>query len=217
MRRVLVHLAAVLALLIACTSDGATVADVSLQPAPSPSPTATAAPASAAPTPRLVDLRADQVIIPLNEMPLAGYKVASDAGHAYYWRRTFDPLARAGAEYAYIDVAVTIAGGATQARGYLDEWGCKADVRHGGTQGDKGPKSATVVSAPASGDASFACAYAWDTGDGKFDYVVAARNVYVWVQIAPFRSASLTQSATLGHAVEVARRQLAIIDRVSPP
>lgn len=165
----------------------------------------------------MVSLRADQVIMPLHELPLSGYKVATDDGSAIYWRRTFDPLARIGAEYAYIDIAVTIAPTALSARSYLERWGCVADAEHGGTIGDKGPKSATLVSAPASGETSFACAYAWETGDAKFDYVLASRNVYVWVQLAPFRLVSLTQSATVGHAVEVARRQLAIIDRVSPP
>lgn len=57
----------------------------------------------------------------------------------------------------------------------------------------------------------------WPTTRSKFDYVLASRNVYIWVQLAPFRLASLTQSLTVGHAVDVARRQLAIIDRVAPP
>lgn len=167
------------------------------------------------PTVRQVGLRADQFIIPLNEFPLAGFKVAGDYGTATYWRRTFDPLARIGAEYWYIDVSVRSHIGPIGARAAVAERGCQTYKENAGTFDGVGPKSATLVSAPASGDEAFACAYAWEQGDVKFDYLVATRNVVVWVQVSPNRS--VTQAAAIGAMVEIARRQIAIIDRVAPP
>jgi len=211
-----------LALAVACSSPPAALPSPEPSPVPSVAVTASPSPSPApeptpTPGPRPVTLRADQVIMPLNELPLGGYKVAGDDGKGFYWRRTFDPLGRIGAEYAYVDVSVTILGSAALAKSWMDDWGCVASAEHGGTIGGKGPKSATLVSAPATGDASAACAYGWESGDVKFDYYLTSRNVYIWVQVAPFRLPNLTQSMTVGHAVEIARRQLAIVDRVSPP
>src|SRR5688500_18400647 len=112
------------ALTLAGCGPGPDIVTASATLSPSPA-TATATPSltptstPSIPTTRQVGLRADQVIMPLNELPLAGYKVSGDSGHPLHWRRTFDPLARIGAEYGYIDVAVTITVTPARARAYL--------------------------------------------------------------------------------------------------
>lgn len=77
-------------------------------PTASPTPTATPVPTpTPVPTIRPVTLKPEQVIVPLGESPIAGYKVAEDAAEGLdKWHRKFVPFAQA--EYWWVDVAVDI-------------------------------------------------------------------------------------------------------------
>jgi len=160
-----------------------------------------------------VTLAASQLILPPESFPLSGYKIAEDRGTDTYWRRDFDPLAAVGADYAYMLIELTLYPSAKEAQSALPK--CGATKERGGMIADRPPLSAAVVTAPTSGDMSIACAFAFAGGLSRFDYSIASRNVYVFVQVAP--SLSVSQTTALDEAVAIGRVQLAIVDRIAPP
>src|SRR5439155_15212217 len=64
----------------------------SATPTPSPKPSATAAPSA-------VGFTVQQLMLPLADLPLSGYKIGRDDGTTDHWSRSFDSLAPDAADY----------------------------------------------------------------------------------------------------------------------
>lgn len=91
MRRNLIRLTPVLAVLIACTSDGATVADEVPQPTASPSPAAASPRTAGATTREAVAVEARAVVLALADLA-AGFRMTADRARdgRQGWEREFE-------------------------------------------------------------------------------------------------------------------------------
>lgn len=215
----------IVALLAACAAPPSAPADVAA-PSPAATPIPTASPPltpSPTPTTRPVTLKPSQVIVPLNEFPLAGYKVAEDASiyPDFDWHRKFAPVSVAQGEswdYWWIDVDVEV--WSTGARTTDQIAALKCD---GSGWLSAPPSLNQLVTAPKAGDSSWACQHTWQpgsagggpSGSNVFVYEAASRNVLITVQANP-RSLTIGSAATLELLGRLATKQIEIIDRVSP-
>jgi hypothetical protein len=168
-------------------------------PAPTPTPEPT--------HPYQVAFRAEQVIIPTEEVPLAGYVVSSERGLAPYgWERQF--YSAGETEFWWLIFQVHIYTSASLAQEELARVTCSATFSSPLTSRDE-------IRADVVGDGAKACLYDFsdNTGDWVY-YTTKTRNALVSVRIEARRT---THAALTAQAVALAGRQLAIIDRVSPP
>lgn len=187
-------------------------------PTPSAAPTATPSPTpSPIPTPRPVGLQPAQVIMPLNEFPLTGYKVAEDGSQGQArtsWHRKFAPATVASGEsweYWWVDVRVGVY--FSTGSSLMATYKCEA----GTTWGQDPPQLNEEITAPRTGEATWACLHTWTAGSGGrvFEYLSATRNVLISVQANP-RSLTLANAAVLDTLSRIATKQIEIIDRVAP-
>jgi len=168
-------------------------------PSPTPQPT----------HPYQVAFRADQVIIPAEEVPLAGYVLRDERVlPPYGWERRF--YAGAGdTAFWWLIVEVQVYSAASRAQTELERIGCTATFSS--TLAFRGEIRAEVV-----GDGAKACFYDYSENIGDWVYYTTrTRNVLVTVKVeGRFTN---TQAEIAAQAVSLARHQLAIVDRVSPP
>lgn len=172
---------------------------------PSTAPSSVSTPTSA-PTFRPVTLQPQQVIMPPSEFPMTGYTVSLDQAHAPYgWDREFTSTTM---EYYWVQFSVYIYPGSTKGTQILAQMSC--DWTWTNFSPTRREISADVV-----GDGAKACLYS-SFGPGYKDiveYVTASRNVVVIVSATP---RYIDDTTTTNRLVNLARQQLAIIDRVAP-
>lgn len=156
-----------------------------------------------APTVRLVTLRAEQIILPLADFPLAGYAVGADGTSYGWWYREFTN-GRPGPTDRLFRLQTYPLPSVSTAEVVYEAW-AKCDA----------PGYATarqlVITA---GDKSVACVYTY-AGAGSPTVVLTAigRNVVVRVEGKPVGGAD----AQVEEMAIIARAQFTVIDRVAPP
>ena len=184
----------------------------SLTPTPSPTAAQTPTPAptpSPAPTPRDVALRASQIVLPPFEFPRTLWTVGADeAEGATGWRREFMPFGAGDYHWAAISVDVTIS--PLLARARVTAVDCQTSIWPSGSV----PTVRLAVTAENVGEVATACAYHWPN-IRQFYYYVAVRNVYIRCGNNP-RSLSLTDADALQLCIDIARKQVEVINRVAP-
>jgi hypothetical protein len=153
-------------------------------------------------------LNADQVIMPPEQVPLAGYVVSRDQrSGAFGWTRQFYST---GANYWYLTFEVTVLRASAPATEELARTTC--DWTFTGGQ----PLTAREIGAEVIADGAKACRYTFANNTSEWVvYTTGSRNVVVEVGVSP-RLSSITTAAAAAQAVSLARLQLALIERVSP-
>lgn len=173
-----------------------TGAPTGFTPRPTPTPT---------PLTGQVTLRPEQLIMPPSEFPLVGYTVRRDERRTLGWLREFE-----GPEHYYVQIYVYVWPPGTRAADRIAGKTC--DFTFSGGPAD----SSSEVSAEVVGDGAKACVYHWESGIVDWvHYVTGTRNVTVEAAAEPRRQGSNDVAMRL--LVSLARQQLAILDRVSPP
>lgn len=175
---------------------------------PSPLTPVTPTPSPAPTHPFPVLLNADQVIMPPDQIPLAGYVVSRDQrSGAFGWTRQFHSNT---ASYWYLSFEVQVLRASTRATEEIARTTCDW------TFSDGPPLTAGEISAEVIGDGAKACRYTF--ADDRADWIVyttGSRNVVVEVGVEP-RLVSISTAGAAAQAVSLARRQLALIDQVAP-
>jgi len=172
---------------------------------PSPTPTPTSPPI---PTIRQIGLRAQEVIMPADEFPYAGYNMSYDAASGVYgWRRDFSAKTL---DYYYLQVYVFVYPPGTTGASRLTSFTC--DFKwESPPYPVPGEVTAEVIA-----DGAKACRYHWEgTIPDWFEYITATRNAVVIVAGEP-RRANISDTAAMNQMVSLARQQIAIIERVAP-
>ena len=145
----------------------------------------------------------------LSDFPLTGYKMTIVETNTVDLReRTFEPVEPSASRSPHITIALAVSTAVGVAQQYY---------RNLSTCGPPVPGVSTdPVSAPATGDSSFACA---DSTDGRAIHVMYVAyglgNVVVAVNLQPAPSMNL--SSALDQAVMLARQQLTIVMQKAPP
>jgi serine/threonine protein kinase len=192
----------------ASATAGATRTPQATIATPSPLTPVTPTPSPAPTHPYPVLLNADQVIMPPEQVPLAGYVVSRDQrSGAFGWTRQFYST---GANYWYLTFEVTVLRASAPATEELARTTC--DWTFTGGQ----PLTAREIGAEVIADGAKACRYTFANNTSEWVvYTTGSRNVVVEVGVSP-RLSSITTAAAAAQAVSLARLQLALIERVSP-
>lgn len=209
------------------TSAALPVATPTQSPNPTPSPTASPSPTpsptpSPVPTPtpvptlRPVTLKPAQVIIPLGEFPITGYKVIDDGARGastntdFTWYRRFGPFSPA--DYYWVSVTVYIYSSATTARERFLANATTCVYGHP----DLVPASSVELTAPSSGELVHACIFHF-TGNSSdvYTYETLTRNVLITVGDNP-RLRTITDATAISTLADVAKKQIEILERVAP-
>ncbi len=190
--------------------------------APAASTAAQAQPSSQAPTPtpRQVTLRPEQLIMPLSELPSGyttrldkkitdtGARVASFPG-ASGWERQFE--AQSGkADYGAFFFSVWVYP-ETAASAAINKAACDSQFA-------APPLSSHEITVDVIGVAAKGCEYDFASSESypvNLTYTTGTRNVLVHIGLWPSRT--VQTSTAISRMIALARQQLAIIDRVSPP
>ena len=208
------------ALLWSCASSSArteptassvsTTASATQSPTPPPTSPPTPSP-TPSPTSTSIGFTVQQLVLPLGDFPLSGYKITRDQGTDDHWNRLFEPLAPDAADYPQVVVDVAILADPSLIPSFFK---CEASQARGGSSGGVGPVSATDLAPPKVGDRADACSFAFADGFTHLDIVAALHDVFlVHVQVAA--RSRVAQSAAVDQAVLIAERQIAMIDRLS--
>lgn len=176
---------------------------------PSPAPTATPTPA---PTTRLVTLKPAEVILPLGEFPIAGYKVLADQSRGgdptFSWYRQFGPFS--SGDYFWVSVEIFVYRSATAAHDSFVSQMTKCDYG----RPESVPVSSVELTAPPSGELVHACLFHFANG-GVYAYETLSRNVIIMSSDNP-RLLTITDAAAVTMAADVAKKQIDILERVAP-
>lgn len=172
---------------------------------PAPAPTVDpAAPAAVPSGPVLFE--PEQLILPPEEFPLAGFRVARDAPlTAHGWERQF--AADASPDFRWFTIRVHVLEPDVPSAMFVAEHDCDAT-----TWPDERPSARELQAAP-TGDASRACRYEFGDGLRVLYYTTGFRNVGIVVGMQPRRDA-VTDRLAFDWLAAIARRQIAIIGRV---
>ena len=191
----------------------------------SASPSASAASASRVPSPTSAALAvrasAQQLVLPLGDLPLSGYKVGQDQGTNDSWLRFFDalgsdPLASDAAHYSQVELVLLVKSDADSTASFMAGVKCDPSVDRAGSSSGAGPTSAKELVAPRVGDGALACSYVFADGLTHVEVAATHRNVFVLVQAARWNT-RVPESTAVDESVAILQRQFAIIDRLSPP
>jgi serine/threonine protein kinase len=174
----------------------------SAEPTISPTP-------SAAATPKAPTLIAEELILPLGELPFTGYVVDIDrAWGRNGWVRQFRSVALAP-KFPYDSVTIEIWPSADAAREYVDKWGSEC----------VGPSVRTLTS-PSVGDSSRVCVKLEKAPAASAVYLLTnAGSVSVLLMTVPLPILATDFPATdaaIQHLVEFAGPQVARINRIAP-
>ena len=169
---------------------------------PSPGPTAT-------PSPRPIAFRAEQLIMPLEELPVRGYEVSLDeeytaTGREPQWRRVFRPTE--SSEYKLLEFRVGVLEPGEQITPSCDGWTW---------QPTDPTETSAVPGITTLGDRSVLCRFRFADGMRWFVSWVAERNAEAITYVLAGITASDTAATEL--VLELAQQQVAIITRVAPP
>lgn len=192
--------ATVLWLLVAIVASACDLAGADRSSSRSAAPTATPDPTVAG----ALTLKPEQVILPAEQFPLAGYSVDTDepAGTNRWTRVWSGPDA-----FSWVRVYVTVLGPSASARDSIAATTCDWTFTPPAQRG------AEIV-APVVGDGAKACGYDFtNLAVGSLVYTTGTRNVIVTVGVYR-RSAS--QAAAAAFVASLADYQLWIIDKVAP-
>jgi serine/threonine protein kinase len=160
------------------------------------------------PTPRQVEFRPEQLIMPPERLPVTGYEVRvdeayPDTGREPQWRRVFAP--KVAGEYGNIEFRVGVQEPGRSIRPSCDGW----------TWAPTQPTETTLVTtAPALGDRSVLCRFRFSDGTRWFVSWVADRNVETITYL--FAKLSATDTAATDLVLSLSQTQLAIIAGVAP-
>lgn len=214
-RRGLVTASLVMSLVLCCgtppvVETGTTASSSpSATASPTTAPTATATPA---PTTRLVTLKPAEVILPLGEFPIAGYKVLADESRSgdatFSWYRQFGPFS--SGDYFWVSAEVFVYRSATAAREAFVPRMTKCDYGRPDTL----PVSSVELTAPPSGELVHACLFHFASG-GVYTYETLSRNVIISSSDNP-RLLSITDANAITTVADVAKKQIDILERVAP-
>ena len=207
------------AAVLGCNPLGSTAVGPSASPSPLLSPSSTASsPPTAAPAPQLIFFQPSELVLPLQQFPLSGYKITDDrANGGATWRRTFEPSGAGLSDFAYvaIDLSIYLDPSSQKLPGSLLFATSRCDTKSYGASSDGTiPSAGDLVTGPKVGDGSSICAFTFKNGV-RYDLGSANRNAFVYIQVAP-RFPTSSQSAP-DLAISVARIQWATVDRLSPP
>jgi hypothetical protein len=152
-------------------------------------------------------LNADQVIMPPERVPLAGYVVSRDERFGPFgWQRQFYSTT---ANYWYLSFQVLVLRTNTPATDELARTTCNWTFTNGP------PLTASEISAEVIADGAKACRYTFANNGQWVVYTTGSRNVVVEVGVSP-RLSSISTASAAAQAVALARLQLALIEGVSP-
>lgn len=155
---------------------------------------------SPAPTPRLVTLTAEQIVLPLADFPLPGYSIGADGVSLTWWYREFTNGRDAGALRSF-PMQVYVLRRVLEAETTFAAW-AKCDRANVASA----QELATTV-----GDKSNACLYTYASGSQSLVLTALSRNVVLRVDAVTARS-----DGRVEELVAIARAQFAAIDRVAP-
>lgn len=175
---------------------------------PSPTPTLRPTPTH----PYSVSLRPEQLIMSPSEFPLSGFTVSRD--RSWYtailadgWDRQFIAT---GGQYWYAEFIVTVYGESVRASDKVAATDC-ATIWDWSES--KEQPIVTEITADVIGDAAKACRFAFPTIGDWVAYTTGTRNVTVTVGVE-VRTVGIAQAIAM--SMQLARQQLAIIERAAP-
>lgn len=174
--------------------------------------TRTVAPTPAPTHPYPVTLRPEEVVMSVNEFPLAGYQISRDMpgnspARASRWLREFESQT---GQYWYASFIVTIYQPDVSAARQIAATQC-ADIWDWSSS--KEQPTISEIPAEAVGDGTKVCRYAFPTISDVVSYTTGTRNLTVTVSVA-VRTVGIPQAVAT--CVALAKQQLTIVDRAAP-
>jgi hypothetical protein len=200
-------------IVLSCATPQVAETGTTASSGPSPAASPTAPPTvTPAPTARPVTLKPAEVILPLGEFPIAGYKVLADESRGgdatFSWYRQFGPFS--SGDYFWVSVEVYVYRSAAAAREAFVPRMTKCDYGHPETP----PVSSVELTAPPSGELVHACLFHFASG-GVYTYETLSRNVIISSSDNP-RLLSITDASAVTTVADVASKQIGILERVAP-
>jgi hypothetical protein len=148
----------------------------------------------------------EQIILPPEEFPLAGFAVSRDEPlTAHAWERTFS--SSASPDFRWFTVRIFVLEPDVPSTKFIADNGCDT-VRWP----DELPATREIDATP-SGDGARACRYEFADGLRVLYHTTGYRNVGIVVGVQP-RRAEMTDRLSLDWLAAMARHQIAIIGRV---
>lgn len=192
------------ALLVAASACGGEPAAVAAPPL-SPPPTADPDAATGIPEGPVL-FQPEQIILPPEEFPLAGFAVARDEPlTARAWERQF--ASQSSPDFHWFLVRLYVLDPDVESRSFIEENGCDT------VQWPDERPDAREVDATPSGDGARACRYEFLDGQRVLYHTTGFRNVAIVVGAQPRRD-RMTDRLALDWLAALARHQIAIIGRV---
>lgn len=187
-------------LLVATVASACDVTGTDRSSSRSAAPTVTPAPTLAG----ALTLKPEQVILPAEQFPLAGYSIDTDeAAGTNRWTRVWS----GPGAFSWVRVYVTILGPTVSARDSIASTTCDWTFTPPAQRGAE-------IAAPVVGDGAKACGYDFtNLAVGSLVYTTGTRNVLVTLGV--YRRAA-TQAAAAAFVASLADYQLWIIDKVAP-
>jgi len=157
-----------------------------------------------------VPLKPEQVILPDEEFPLGGFRVAQDELVGKGWERRWTRAAP-GVPFSWVSMDIRVLGPSTSAAAtWLAEEICDSVF-------DPPARSMTEIEVPVVGESARACRYDWGGKPGAvLVYKTAIRNVAIEVGVDREIASRASLAETIDLLASLADYQVWIIERVAP-